>query len=190
MKAMLTPRKVSISINQAKEDKLVELVQGMTDSEMNLALKDGRNYQRAAGTTYKSELFGVGWSLTEDAKYIMKSVEMPLMFETAHESGGVPDVGTPSDEEIVSAVDDLINKFHIAPADLAKIINNGLYLSFNAVNKPKSQTLTLAGLTSLFAKAQSDEGTRKPELWTEYASAVQGSDKGLAWLKAWFGKNS
>lgn len=170
MDVLITPRKVTISIEQAKKDGLLKLVDGA----------EGPGRKRVNGTTYESRLFGEGWSLVED--YLVKMIPMPLLVETAHEDGGVPKVGNPNLDDMCVAITDLIEKHHIPADELAKILNNGLYLYLNAKGKPKA-TITVADMNKLFGE-KADDATKLAYVNTFI------KDGGASFLKEWYAKNA
>lgn len=121
-----------------------------------------------------------GWALFDGTW--SKTIQVPQFVEKEHENGGVPDVGIPTLDDLLNAVNESVEVHGLSPRDLAIYLNNGLYLAYNAKAKPKASTSQneLLGIFSTTVPAASP-------LWQEFAKAGA-SHKVNEFLKEWYNK--
>lgn len=129
-----------------------------------------------------AELAKQGWVLRD--KNWEKRIMVPAIFETEHNDGGVPDVGNPTESDIFDAVEKILNSGLMKPEELARVLNNGMYLAVNAKSKPKGQATPTGLRTVFFANATAEEALAMVKAG---ASQVGGD---MDYIKTWHAKRN
>jgi len=151
----------------------------LVQRKVTISQKQAVDGKFLAGMKIGAERLGRdAWFLSGDN--YTRLIDCPQIVVKEHEEYGVPDVEGIEQSDVIDAVNTLMVDGHVDAETLAKVINNGLYLHFNAKAKPKKGG-SMDDIQQSFAANSSDA-----DKLAYFAAMAKGS--GSEFLKAWYAK--